>query len=101
MDTGCRLLDTGQVDPDRADCHFPQHNNLEIDIVSGTAPLGSGFINRPYARRLQFSTFKAPLIEGGRDYYGFWLFKNQGGIDDSDVQWSQSSLKGGATGQSG
>ena len=47
VDTGCRLLDTGQVDPDRVECHFPRHDNLEIDIVSGTAPLGSGFFNRP------------------------------------------------------
>ena len=46
VDTGCRLLDTGQVDPDRVDCHFAEHNNLEIDIVSGTAPLDSGFFNR-------------------------------------------------------
>ena len=33
VDTGCRLLDTGQVDPDRVDCHLPRHNNLKIDIV--------------------------------------------------------------------
>ena len=38
---------TGQVDPDRVECHFPRHNNLEIDIVSRTAPLGSGFFNKP------------------------------------------------------
>lgn len=28
---------------------------------------------------LSFGTFKAPLIERGRDYYGFWMFNNQRG----------------------
>ena len=28
---------------------------------------------------LSFGTFKAPHIESGRDYYGFWIFKNQRG----------------------
>ena len=52
MDTGCRLLDTGQVDPDRVECHFPQHDNLEIDIASRTAPLDSGFFNKPFTSAL-------------------------------------------------
>ena len=26
---------------------------------------------------LSFGTSRAPLIEAGRDYYGFWIFKNQ------------------------
>ena len=32
---------------------------------------------------LSFGTFKAPLIGAGRDYYGFWLFKNQRGTGSS------------------
>ena len=28
---------------------------------------------------LSFGTYKAPLIEAGRDYYGFWIFKRQRG----------------------
>ncbi|MYA62646.1 MAG: DUF4394 domain-containing protein [Dehalococcoidia bacterium] len=28
---------------------------------------------------LSFGTFKAPQIERGQDYYGFWIFKNQRG----------------------
>ena len=32
---------------------------------------------------LSFGTFKAPLIKAGRDYYGFWIFKNQRGAGSS------------------
>ena len=36
---------------------------------------------------LSFGTFKAPLIEAGRDYYGFWIFKSQlGGYSTTDVK---------------
>ena len=32
---------------------------------------------------LSFGTFKAPLIERGRGYYGFWIFKNQRGVNST------------------
>ena len=28
---------------------------------------------------LSFGTYKAPLVEAGREYYGFWIFKSQRG----------------------
>ncbi len=83
VDTGCRLLDTGQVDPDRVDCHFPRHNNLEIDIVSGTAPLGSGFFNRPFlppcTLPISYSTLPWPTaVRAGRFHLDAPFFAGHG-----------------------
>ena len=33
----------------------------------------------PLSCELSFGTYKAPLIERGREYYGFWIFKTQRG----------------------
>ncbi len=36
---------------------------------------------------LSFGTFKAPLIEAGRDYYGYWSFNNhRGGATSTEVR---------------
>ncbi len=39
----------------------------------------AGVLAAPDLVELSFGTFKASLIEGGHDYYGFWVFKNQRG----------------------
>ena len=43
------------------------------------ATAGVGTNQEPGIVELSFGTFKAPLIERGRDYYGFWKFFNQRG----------------------
>ena len=39
----------------------------------------AGVSPNPGVVELSFGTFKAPLIEPGRDYYGYWRFDNQRG----------------------
>ena len=41
--------------------------------------MGIGCGWAPVSCELSFGTYKAPQIEAGRDYYGFWTFKNQRG----------------------
>ena len=41
---------------------------------------GVGTDQEPDIVELSFGTFKAPKIERGREYYGFWIFYNQRGM---------------------
>lgn len=39
----------------------------------------AGVLAKGDSVELSFGTYKAPLIEAGREYYGFWIFRNQRG----------------------